>query len=412
MKKKDVITILSILFLLVFLYVITTFQDRVPGAYLRITQNGKEIGSYPLSDDKIITLDTNTVVIKDKCAYISQATCPDHLCINQKEISLAGEEIVCLPNKLVLTITDSNTQSVAEGFYFDTYIKITIYNNSSDKLCREALEICSKYETICSRTNPESELYKLNHRLTSALDGDYDYPHYQISDELYDMIKIGLYYSEVSGDCFNIAIAPVSEQWDFKKSDPSIPDSSSISDALQYTNSSDIILNDDGTISFKSENNMIDLGGMAKGYIADKIKDHLTNNGVDSAIISLGGNILCIGDKSGTPFTIGIQKPFEPSGTYITTVTATDSSVVTSGIYERYFKKDDIIYHHIIDSKTGYPINNDIYGITVKTKKSIDGDCLSTWLFSLGTEKALEYADKNPDIEIIIIDKNNNILKK
>lgn len=106
---------------------------------------------------------------------------------------------------------------------------------------------------------------------------------------------------------------------------------------------------------------------------------------------------------------IGIQKPFDMQGNAITTVEECDKSVVTSGIYERYFEKDGTLYHHLLNPTTGYPIDNDLASVTVISDSSLDGDCLSTYLFSLGLDKGLEYAKAHDDIEVIFVDKDNKI---
>jgi thiamine biosynthesis lipoprotein len=134
----------------------------------------------------------------------------------------------------------------------------------------------------------------------------------------------------------------------------------------------------------------IDLGAIAKGYIADKIKEYLISNDVNSALIYLGGNVLCIGEKDTGAFKIGIEKPFDADGNPAAVVSVSDTSIVTSGTYERYFEKDGNFYHHILDKNTGYPIENDLTAVTIITPVSADADALSTTCFSLGLEKGME----------------------
>ena len=155
---------------------------------------------------------------------------------------------------------------------------------------------------------------------------------------------------------------------------------------------------------------MIDLGGIAKGYIADELKKFMRGCGCSQAVISLGGNITCIGDKNGTGYKIGIQKPFEAAGITATTVTVSDTNVVTSGIYERYFEKDDRIYHHILDTNTGFPVENDIAGVTVICTDSMKADALSTALLCMGVEEAQEYLRGQTDVRTIFILKDGSKL--
>ena len=148
----------------------------------------------------------------------------------------------------------------------------------------------------------------------------------------------------------------------------------------------------------------IELGAIAKGFIADKLKEYLAGSGVTSGTINLGGNVLCIGKKTdGTPFRIGIQQPFADRNEIITAIKAEDISVVSSGIYERYFKKDGKIYHHILDPSTGYPYNNGLEAITIISKKSTDGDALSTTCFALGLEKGMEFAESLSGVYAVFI---------
>ena len=135
----------------------------------------------------------------------------------------------------------------------------------------------------------------------------------------------------------------------------------------------------------------IDAGAIAKGYIADRIKDYLLAHGVESAIINLGGNVLCIGEKpDGTPFKIGLQKPFEGRNEIISNLSINDMSVVSSGVYERHFVVDGENYHHLLNPATGYPYDNGLIAVTIVSPRSVDGDALSTTCFSLGLEKGLE----------------------
>ena len=158
------------------------------------------------------------------------------------------------------------------------------------------------------------------------------------------------------------------------------------------------------TVTLKDPNSAIDLGGIAKGYIADKLKEYLESEGIKHAIINLGGNVLTLGGKlNGEPFRIGIQKPFDESGAPITSVEATDLSVVSSGNYERYFEVDGKIYHHILNPKTGMPYDNHLYGVTILSKTSVDGDALSTVCYSLGLEKGMELIKSLDGVEALFI---------
>lgn len=409
MKKRDIKMLISLSVLLIAAIFYYRFTAST-GQYIDITESGIYIGTYSLDDNQLIKLKNNTVEIKDGKVHMLEANCPDKLCINQGFVNTDNSSIICLPNQVVVTVCKPDEALKASGFYFNTYVELTAYNCNDKKLLNEALNICAKYENVCSRTNESSELYKLNHRELPLIYEKNGIKYYQVSNELYDMISIGQYYSETSNGKFNIAIAPLTDLWDFTGVSNSIPSKEKIDAALAYSSYKDIHVAKDNLIGFANNNNMIDLGGIAKGYIADVLKDYLLSNNVHMGIISLGHNVLCIGDKFGESFKVGIRKPFTEND-IITTVDVTDKSVVTSGIYERYFKHNDVIYHHILDSSTGYPIQNNLSSITIISDTSTQGDALSTLLFSLGGEQALDYDKKHNEIETIIIDRNNNILK-
>lgn len=156
----------------------------------------------------------------------------------------------------------------------------------------------------------------------------------------------------------------------------------------------------------------IDLGGVAKGFIADKVGAYLTSKGVRSAIVNLGGNVLTIGSKTGgQPFIVGVQQPFQDRNEDIGYLYVSGRSVVTSGIYERYFIQDGKTYAHILDPRTGYPVQNDLSSVTIISDKSGDGDGLSATCFLLGVDKAEKLIESLPDTEAIFIKKDGSTVK-
>ncbi len=303
---------------------------------------------------------------------------------------------------------DTNTVLVPyitkSEFLLNTVVTINLYDKQDETLLKECFDLIAKYETIYSRTNENSELYALNHGTA---------PHvglsYQVSDELSDLLSYGLYYSNLSGGAFDISVAPITSLWDFTATEPVLPDPSKILAALPYVNYKYIQLNDK-EVTFAKDGIGIDFGAIAKGYIADRVKDFLVSNGVGSAMINLGGNVLCVGEKpEGTPFHVGIQKPYADRNETLAVMEINDLSVVSSGIYERYFTLDGISYHHILDPKTGYSYNNGLISVTIISKKSTDGDGLSTACFGLGLEKGLELIESLEDTYAVFITEDYEI---
>ena len=309
-------------------------------------------------------------------------------------------------------ITDADTSTTGNqpisisSIKLNTAVQITIYDSQDKALLNDCLALCDKYELIFSRTNEKSELYKLNHRKdTSDKDTNTDrqttpYPvsgtadTWHISEDLAALLSEGLDITRESDGAFDIAIAPLTSLWDFTAEDPKVPDDAAIQKALPLC-SSDGVTIDGQDITLPSDDIQFDVGAIAKGYIADRLKDFLVKKGVNSAIINLGGNVLCIGSKpDGTPFKVGIQKPFADRNETEAVMDITGKSVVSSGIYERCFKQNGKLYHHILNPKTGYPYDNGLISVTIISDQSVDGDALSTTCFALGLEDGLKFAEK------------------
>lgn len=304
------------------------------------------------------------------------------------------------------TSTTGNQPISVSSIKLNTAVQITIYDSQDKALLNDCLALCDKYELIFSRTNEKSELYKLNHR-KDVSDGDFGtdgpttpYPvsgtadTWHISEDLAALLSEGLDITRESDGAFDIAIAPLTSLWDFTAEDPEVPDDAAIQKALPLC-SSDGVTIDGEDITLLSDDIQFDVGAIAKGYIADRLKDFLIKKGVKSAIINLGGNVLCIGSKpDGTPFKIGIQKPFADRNETEAVMDITGKSVVSSGIYERCFKQDGKLYHHILNPQTGYPYDNGLISVTIISDQSVDGDALSTTCFALGLEDGLKFAEK------------------
>lgn len=425
LNHKDYRLIIYIIATLALLFGISRIFMSDTGAYVRIIEDGREVDVYPLNNDIDIKLSHNTVSIKDGRVFMSDADCPDGLCIKQGAISHAGQVIACLPNRVTVQvisghsgIKSSDQPVIYSGIHFDTLVNVTV-NQMSDKdvnISEIIRSECERYELICSRTGSSSELYKLNHGLISdkksVVIEDKEYLAYKVSDDLYDMISKGADAYRTSDGIFDIAIGSVTELWDFKSGAEIIPDKAKINTALSSVSVDSIKLLEDNYIVITNPDTVIDLGGLAKGYIGDRLRDTLIADGVTSAVISLGGNVVTIGDKSGESYRIGIKKPFSETVKLITTVSSANSCVITSGTYERYFIKDGRLYHHILNPATGYPYDTDISGATVICDSSLTGDILSTVLLAKGADKASEYADKlkQSDIYVILCDNNGEII--
>ncbi len=287
------------------------------------------------------------------------------------------------------------------AFYLNTVVTITLYDGSDPALITECFDLCRHYEQEFSRTLETSTLYRLNHDTATER---------PLSEDLQALIATGLTYYEHSNGLFDITVAPLSDLWQFSSVTPTVPDDTALREAICHVGASKLNLNGD-VLHYEDPSIQLDLGGIAKGYIADRLKENLVKHGVTSALIDLGGNILCVGAKpDGSPFRVGIREPFAPQGTSIAVAAVSDLSVVTSGVYERCFTEGDILYHHLLDPKTGYPFNTGLNSVSIISKASVDGDALSTVCFALGTEKGMELINSMPDVYAVFVTENNELV--
>ena len=301
-----------------------------------------------------------------------------------------------LPAAIVLLSTGCSKVPRADssikmtGMYFDTIVSVEVWGTADESILDHCKEMCTRYEQLFSRTIDTSDVSRINAAG-------------EIDPETAELLEMGLYYGELSYGRFDITIAPLSELWDVKNNPGNIPDQETIDEARSHVNYENVIL-DQNTVTLTDPKAAIDLGGIAKGFIADKLKAYLTGKGIDHALISLGGNIVAVGGRpNGQPFHIGIQKPFAETNEAITTVEISGQSVVSSGTYERYFKKDGKIYHHLLDPGTGYPYDNHLLQVTIISDASADGDALSTACFGLGLEKGTALIESLDNIRAIFV---------
>lgn len=294
------------------------------------------------------------------------------------------------------------------GFYFDTIVSFTVYGTEDTNIIDELKEKCALYEKIFSTTDKESELYKLN-------SGEIK----KVSADLYQCVKTALEYCRQTNGRYDISIRPVSELWDFNEKDPVIPEKEKISSGLEYVDYSKIDISEENVIKMPY-GMKIDLGSAAKGYIADRLCEFLTEKGITSAIVSLGGNVQCLGKKISDngktdAFRIAIKSPFpDKSDEYADILSVKDKAVVTSGIYERCFTKENILYHHILDGKTGFPVENDLASVTIVSSSGLEADILSTVCFLEGYENVLKKfyeKDKAERFEAEFIYKDGSVKK-
>ncbi len=289
------------------------------------------------------------------------------------------------------SVTESKTQvsrttqgdqlATKELFAMDTYMTLTAYGDQAEEAVDQAAEEIKRLDSALSTGNEESQVSKLNANGGGSLTEDTKYL-FEKSMDLY----------ESTDGLFDIAIYPVMEAWGFPTQDYKVPDKTELQNLLALTDASKIqYKEEENSVSFEEEGMKIDFGGIAKGYTSSRIMKIYKDLGVTSGLVNLGGNVQALGTKpDGSKWKVGIQDP-EGKEDYLGTLSIMDQAVITSGGYERYFEEDGKTYHHIIDPRTGYPADSGLISVTIVSSDGTLADGLSTSLFIMGKDKAIEY---------------------
>ncbi|MCD7708885.1 MAG: FAD:protein FMN transferase [Clostridiales bacterium] len=331
----------------------------------------------------------------------------------------------------------ASSKSVSKsGFYFDTIITITLYGTSDESYIDGCFDLAKKYENMLSNTVEGSEVSQIN-----DAGGEF----VEVSDETLELIEAGIYYGNLSGGKFDITIGTLSNLWNFSEiaenldsddneADASVlPGDDEIAEALSHVDYTKIEI-DGNRVKLGDPDAVLDLGAIAKGYIADKMREYLNSEGITAGIINLGGNVLTLGEKNkDKTYSIGVQEPFSEDGDTIGILYLKDASVVSSGTYERYYRIDGKLYHHLLDTETGYPIDNGLAQVTIintvsqdgqgasfsaddsllqdalTNDVSMDGDALSTTCFALGLDDGMSLIESLDGVEAIFVTDDGEI---
>lgn len=283
----------------------------------------------------------------------------------------------------------NNNHTKSTRFLLDTVV--TLEADCDKDVLNGAFLLCEKYEKLLSKTVKTSDVAKLN-RAKDFI---------KVSSDTQKIIKRSLYYSDISGGAFDITICPISDLWDFEGT--SLPDRNEIAEALKNVDYESVEIKENRVFLHGAK---IDLGGIAKGYIADRLTDYFKENNVKNGIINLGGNVTVFGDEEKT---VGIQKPF-CDNEISAKIKVKNKSVVTSGTYQRYIEKGGKIYHHILDVKTGYAAETDLDSATVIGESSFDLDALSTICILKGSKEAKKLIEGIENTEAVFILKSGKII--
>lgn len=295
----------------------------------------------------------------------------------------------------------NDTKYKKDFFAMDTYMEFTAYGKNAEEGLEKAIERVEEMEKIFSVTNKDSEVYAVNHRRENTV---------QVSQRLMDMLEYTFKISKNTGGTFDISIYPILCAWGFTTSDYHIPSLQEITDLLKKTGYDKIQIDTNENKVMLQEGMEIDFGGIAKGYSSDEAVQALKECGVDSAILSLGGNIQALGSKpDGSAWNIAVKNP-DNTDSYMGILQVRDKAVITSGGYERFFEGDNgEIYWHILNPATGYPAKQGLISVTIIGKSGKECDALSTALFVKGLDGAIEYWKEYGGFEAIFVTEEREI---
>lgn len=271
--------------------------------------------------------------------------------------------------------------NTALGYYFDTFV--SLQGRCKESVLQEALQECARYEALLSKNRQDSDVWRLNHAQGERV---------PVSEETRAILSMAQEVSEASHGWFDVTIAPASALWDFKAEAPALPEAAALAEAAALVDYTQVTIAPAGVRL--GEGQSIDLGGIAKGYVADALVSFLADRGVTDALVNIGGNVKALGQNERRgPWQVAIQDPAGQYGSGVGVVSLPSGySLVTSGVYERGFDLDGVRYHHILDPHTGYPIQNGVASVSILAQSSLLADALSTACFALGAEEGLALA--------------------
>lgn len=301
---------------------------------------------------------------------------------------------------IVRFFSNEKLKSVSSDFFaMDTYMTVTVYDKNADAVIDEAEKLAYYYESIFSVNIETSDITKLNNSSGNPV---------EVSPETYELIEKSIEYSKESEGLFDITIYPVVKEWGFTTGEHNIPSDERKKELLNRTGYQKVHLMQDNTVML-DEGCEIDLGGIAKGFLSQKMIELFKEKNVTGAVVSLGGNVQTYGMKPDKrAFSIGIADPSLKEN-IIGTISVKEKAVVTSGGYQRYFEEAGKIYHHIMDIRTGAPAESDLASVTVIADDGTYADAMATALYIMGERKAKEYQKSHPEIDVVLINTSGEI---
>ena len=288
-------------------------------------------------------------------------------------------------------------------YAMNTVIEQKWYGESADTVYTGMETKIREIESVLSLHLSQSEI--------AAINENAGVQPVEVSQRTFDLLQRAKELSEQSDGAFDITIAPVVELWGITSDHPHVPTDEELAQAMALMGLEDLVLDEEACTAYLTRAGMaIDLGGIAKGWTADQLREYARELGAERGYVSLGGNLMIIGERpDGDPFKFGLRDPQGDASTYLGTVTLEDGcTMATTGGYERYFEEDGIRYHHVLDPRTGYPADSDLLSVAVISKDGTLADYLSTTLFVQGLEAA-KAAAGSEDYALVMVDQENNV---
>lgn len=295
---------------------------------------------------------------------------------------------------------------VSATFYvYDTVATIKIYDEkATEQNIDEIRDLLGKIDLELSRTNPDSDLYKVN-----AASGRQAV---KVSQGTFDVVKKALEYSEATNGLLDPTIGPLINLWDIGHENAKVPAEAELEAARKLTDYRKVKMDAAArTIELEEPGMVLDLGSIGKGYAADQVSLYLQKHDLTSALINLGGSsIIAVGGKpGGADWNVGLQDPDQSRGSQLGTLKINNETIDSSGVYERYFMQGGVRYHHILDPRTGYPTQNGLMSITIVSDNATDADALSTAAFVMGLKDGMAYIEKQKGVEAFFVMNDNKI---
>ncbi|MFD2117502.1 FAD:protein FMN transferase [Paenibacillus yanchengensis] len=302
-------------------------------------------------------------------------------------------------------IAEEKKLPISENFFiFDTIVSIRVYDERvNEQHFTDMKQLLEEIDQKMNRMVEGSEVSEVNKQAGKAA--------VTVSEDTFLVIKTAKDYAEQSAGSFDPTIGPLVDLWAIGNGGTTVPERAKITAAQSLIDYNNLVLDENKLeIKLLEAGMTIDLGAIAKGYAADVIAAYLQEQGFESAIIDLGGNILAMGSKpGGQAWSIGVQSPEEKRGDHLGTLPVTNKTVVTSGVYERYFIENEQVYHHVLDRKTGFPVQNELASVTIVTENSMNADALSTATFVLGLKQGMAFIEQLDYAEAIFVTNDHQV---